>query len=88
MSRLASKELDAAAKAAEASASAGNGAPGEPKQKLTLERVCSSARDEWQAENVENVHNALRLSIVVFGASGDLAKKKTYPALYELFKKG
>lgn len=26
------------------------------------------------------------LTIVVLGASGDLAKKKTYPALYELFK--
>jgi len=27
-------------------------------------------------------------SIVVFGASGDLAKKKTYPALFELFGQG
>ncbi|KAF8529025.1 glucose-6-P dehydrogenase [Hysterangium stoloniferum] len=26
--------------------------------------------------------------IVVFGASGDLAKKKTYPALFKLFKQG
>ncbi len=30
----------------------------------------------------------LHLSIVVFGASGDLAKKKTYPALFALFVKG
>lgn len=28
------------------------------------------------------------LSIVVLGASGDLAKKKTFPALFTLFKKG
>jgi len=28
------------------------------------------------------------LSIIVFGASGDLAKKKTYPSLWRLFKKG
>ena len=28
------------------------------------------------------------LSIVVIGASGDLAKKKTYPALFSLYSKG
>lgn len=28
------------------------------------------------------------LSIIVLGASGDLAKKKTYPALYDLFSHG
>ncbi|KAG0456597.1 hypothetical protein HPP92_024385 [Vanilla planifolia] len=28
------------------------------------------------------------LSIVVLGASGDLAKKKTFPALYHLFRQG
>ena len=27
-----------------------------------------------------------RLTIVVLGASGDLAKKKTYPSLFELFR--
>ncbi|KAJ2497611.1 Glucose-6-phosphate 1-dehydrogenase, partial [Coemansia sp. RSA 2049] len=27
-------------------------------------------------------------TIVVFGASGDLAKKKTYPALFHLFQQG
>ena len=26
-----------------------------------------------------------KLSIIILGASGDLAKKKTYPALYHLF---
>lgn len=29
-----------------------------------------------------------RLSIVVLGASGDLAKKKTYPSLWDLFVHG
>ena len=28
------------------------------------------------------------LSVVVIGASGDLAKKKTYPALFGLFHRG
>jgi glucose-6-phosphate 1-dehydrogenase len=28
------------------------------------------------------------LTIVVFGASGDLAKKKTYPAIFELYCDG
>ena len=28
------------------------------------------------------------LSIIVLGASGDLAKKKTFPALYTLFERG
>jgi len=32
--------------------------------------------------------NTLNLSICVLGASGDLAKKKTYPALLQLFTKG
>jgi hypothetical protein len=34
------------------------------------------------------VPHDLTLSIVVLGASGDLAKKKTYPALYALYSKG
>ena len=28
------------------------------------------------------------ITVVVLGASGDLAKKKTFPALYALFTKG
>jgi glucose-6-phosphate 1-dehydrogenase len=34
------------------------------------------------------IANKLALSVVVLGASGDLAKKKTFPALFILFKKG
>lgn len=30
----------------------------------------------------------LSLNVVVLGASGDLAKKKTFPALFRLFQKG
>ncbi|KAJ2745827.1 Glucose-6-phosphate 1-dehydrogenase, partial [Coemansia sp. BCRC 34301] len=32
--------------------------------------------------------NDVPTTIVVFGASGDLAKKKTFPALYHLFEQG
>ncbi|GIL45938.1 hypothetical protein Vafri_3047 [Volvox africanus] len=92
MSRLASREFETTAKEAAREASTSGGANNStadiPVQKLVLERVCSSARDEWHADAVDDLGKQLRLSIVVFGASGDLAKKKTYPALYELFKKG
>jgi glucose-6-phosphate 1-dehydrogenase len=33
-----------------------------------------------------NIEDIL-LNVVVLGASGDLAKKKTYPALFKLFQK-
>ena len=36
----------------------------------------------------EEEHFNKALSIVVVGASGDLAKKKTYPSLYALWKMG
>ena len=39
-------------------------------------------------EAVPGVPNNLCLTIVVLGASGDLAKKKTFPALWKLFKAG
>lgn len=34
------------------------------------------------------IANKLVLSVIVLGASGDLAKKKTFPALFTLFRKG
>ena len=34
------------------------------------------------------IANKLVLTVVVLGASGDLAKKKTFPALFTLFKRG
>lgn len=36
--------------------------------------------------DVDKVPETGCLSIVVLGASGDLAKKKTFPALYNLFR--
>lgn len=36
--------------------------------------------------DLENVLENGTLSIIVLGASGDLAKKKTFPALFHLFK--
>ncbi|KAK3023600.1 hypothetical protein RJ639_044060 [Escallonia herrerae] len=38
--------------------------------------------------NNENVTETGSLSIVVLGASGDLAKKKTFPALFNLYRQG
>ena len=43
-----------------------------------------SARDLFEID----VPEATCLTVVVLGASGDLAKKKTYPALFQLFTKG
>ena len=41
------------------------------------------------AENgVNGVSDRESLTVVVFGATGDLARKKTFPALFQLFKKG
>lgn len=44
----------------------------------------ASLRDVFDAK----VPADLTLSIVVLGASGDLAKKKTFPALFALYSKG
>lgn len=41
---------------------------------------CESFRDN------ENVPETGCLSIIVLGASGDLAKKKTFPALFNLYR--
>lgn len=43
-------------------------------------------RSEALARDVENAPESGCLSIVVLGASGDLAKKKTFPALFNLFR--
>ncbi|KAL8475306.1 hypothetical protein ACS0TY_028110 [Phlomoides rotata] len=40
------------------------------------------------ARNSENVSEIGCLSVIVLGASGDLAKKKTFPALFNLYKQG
>jgi len=45
-------------------------------------------RSESFARDVDHVPETGCLSIVVLGASGDLAKKKTFPALFNLFRQG
>lgn len=35
-----------------------------------------------------SIADKLCLTVVVLGASGDLAKKKTFPALFTLFQRG
>lgn len=50
----------------------------------------NSLRSDSFAEEkqLDNILEAGCLSIVVLGASGDLAKKKTFPALFNLFRQG
>ena len=56
-----------------------------PPDNHTNNSLCTaSSRDEIKCF----IANKLVLSVVVLGASGDLAKKKTFPALFTLFKKG
>lgn len=46
-------------------------------------------RHSFKNEPVKDVEHVLEngsLSIIVLGASGDLAKKKTFPALFNLFQ--
>lgn len=59
-----------------------SGASGPPISALSARTA--SIRDCFECK----VPNQLRLSICVLGASGDLAKKKTYPALFALYSKG
>ncbi|KAL8426513.1 hypothetical protein Efla_004878 [Eimeria flavescens] len=47
--------------------------------------ACRAKLDQQANLSVPDLHN---LSVVVFGASGDLAKRKTYPALFSLFCEG
>jgi glucose-6-phosphate 1-dehydrogenase len=46
----------------------------------------ANSKSEALARAVENAPETGCLSIVVLGASGDLAKKKTFPALFHLFR--
>lgn len=43
-------------------------------------------RSDSLVRDIDNVPETGCLSIVVLGASGDLAKKKTFPALFNLFR--
>ncbi|KAJ6754365.1 GLUCOSE-6-PHOSPHATE 1-DEHYDROGENASE G6PD [Salix purpurea] len=52
-----------------------------------VERRSSFGNDSFPKEH-ETVSESGCLSIIVLGASGDLAKKKTFPALYHLYRQG
>jgi glucose-6-phosphate 1-dehydrogenase len=52
--------------------------------KKTLSKTTSSALEGASPEQVEWLTNSM-LTVVVVGASGDLAKKKTYPSLLNLY---
>jgi glucose-6-phosphate 1-dehydrogenase len=47
----------------------------------------SSFRSDSFSKEYETVPETGCLSIIVLGASGDLAKKKTFPALYNLYRR-
>lgn len=46
----------------------------------------SSLRNDSFSREFDNILENGSLSIIVLGASGDLAKKKTFPALFNLFR--
>lgn len=50
-----------------------------------IERRSSFGSESPLAREAGNVPETGSLSIVVLGASGDLAKKKTFPALFHLY---
>ncbi|KAK9865125.1 hypothetical protein WJX84_006808 [Apatococcus fuscideae] len=54
------------------------------KRSASNNSLSASARDDIKYEVSDN----LAFTVVVLGASGDLAKKKTFPALFTLFDKG
>lgn len=46
----------------------------------------SGLRSDTFLKDIDNVPETGCLSIIVLGASGDLAKKKTFPALFNLYR--
>ncbi|KAL5153927.1 Glucose-6-phosphate 1-dehydrogenase, cytoplasmic isoform [Glycine soja] len=53
-----------------------------------VERRQSSTNESPLSRDLEHATETGSLSIVVLGASGDLAKKKTFPALFNLYRQG
>lgn len=51
-------------------------------------RQSEQAMEEKMMKAQESQSEEACLSIIVFGASGDLAKKKTFPALFNLYRQG
>ncbi len=68
--------------------------PGCARSAVRHDRVCLMLLFLWGPGAAEESHPEVgfndedSLTIVVIGASGDLAKKKTFPALYELHLAG
>ncbi|CAL1381905.1 unnamed protein product [Linum trigynum] len=62
-----------------------NSANGNPLEALPLLPISESAADYDYDDNVETGDSHSTLSITVVGASGDLAKKKIFPALFALY---
>ncbi|PKI79099.1 hypothetical protein CRG98_000391, partial [Punica granatum] len=44
--------------------------------------------DSFRNEELDSFPETGCLSVIVLGASGDLAKKKTFPALFNLYRQG
>ena len=82
------------AAAAAAAATAAGGSPTDDRELTRRLSPARLARAETTGDNPGPESQQIRdlkngaLSIVVVGASGDLAKKKTYPALFALFTDG
>lgn len=60
---------------------------GTSQSQWSVEKRSSFRNDSFSRED-ENVPETGCLSIIVLGASGDLAKKKTFPALFHLYRQG
>ena len=57
---------------------------GAPANSLATERVVNPVQEDY-IPFLETVKEESTLSIVVVGASGDLARRKIFPALFALF---
>mmetsp|Transcript_37637 Transcript_37637/g.76103 ORF Transcript_37637/g.76103 Transcript_37637/m.76103 type:complete len:237 (+) Transcript_37637:68-778(+) len=67
------------------------GSPVSEAAEMVPKRRMSVAATKGAESNIKisnEAYMAASLSVVVVGASGDLAKKKTYPALFDLFSHG
>lgn len=51
----------------------------------SIEKRTETPRSNSIGRDLDNLPETGCLSIVVLGASGDLAKKKTFPALFNLY---
>ena len=64
------------------------GSEGWLEKQTKSKRTYKKTESKKKKEAVSKTYAICGLFFLVLGASGDLAKKKTYPALYKLFKNG